>query len=240
VNLLNLGPDEPFGGGEPFADFEPSDPETTGQVMQFRVVAGNPEVPDSSADPALDELELPKPTASFAKKPAVVRALSLNELDSETVLVKERPNGRIVEVADGFPFGPVTALLGTYEPSLGLAYPFEWHDPVTENPALGATEVWELYNLTADAHPIHLHQVQFQVVNRQDLLLEDDPILPDLWERGFKDTVIAYPGQVTRIRARFDLPGLYTWHCHILEHEDNEMMRPYHVGPIPPDLPIEQ
>jgi FtsP/CotA-like multicopper oxidase with cupredoxin domain len=48
---------------------------------------------------------------------------------------------------------------------------------------------------------------------------------PD-WEKGLKDTVLAYPGQITRIQARFDLAGLYVWHCHIVEHEDNEMMRP--------------
>jgi FtsP/CotA-like multicopper oxidase with cupredoxin domain len=64
------------------------------------------------------------------------------------------------------------------------------------------------------------------------------PLPPEEWEEGFKDTVIAYPGQVARIRARFDLPGLYVWHCHILEHEDHEMMRPYLVGPMPPNLPI--
>jgi hypothetical protein len=49
------------------------------------------------------------------------------------------------------------------------------------------------------------------------------------WESGFKDTVLAYPGQITRIKAKFDVSGLYVWHCHILEHEDNEMMRPYQV-----------
>jgi len=53
------------------------------------------------------------------------------------------------------------------------------------------------------------------------------------WERGFKDTVTAYPGEITRVKALFDLPGLYAWHCHIVEHEDNEMMRPYFIGPMP-------
>ena len=85
--------------------------------------------------------------------------------------------------------------------------------------------------------------MQFQVVGREpfgggeatSVAGTNDP-LP--WERGFKDTVIAYPGEITRVKARFDLPGLFVWHCHILEHEDNEMMRPYHVGPIPPDLPV--
>jgi FtsP/CotA-like multicopper oxidase with cupredoxin domain len=54
--------------------------------------------------------------------------------------------------------------------------------------------------------------------------------VPELWETGFKDTVIAYPGEVTRVRAQFPSEGLFVWHCHILEHEDNEMMRPYCVG----------
>ena len=77
-------------------------------------------------------------------------------------------------------------------------------DPVTENPAVGATEVWELYNATADAHPIHIHEVVFEVVDRQDILVFEDqqqvqitpastPTPPEPWETGFKDTVIAYP-----------------------------------------------
>ena len=58
-----------------------------------------------------------------------------------------------------------------------------------------------------------------------------DPRPPEAWESGVKDTVIAYPGEVTRIRARFSNPGQFVWHCHIVEHEDNEMMRPYRIGP---------
>ena len=53
---------------------------------------------------------------------------------------------------------------------------------------------------------------------------------PEPWESGWKDTVISYPGEITRVKAKFDVPGLYVWHCHIVEHEDNEMMRPYFVG----------
>jgi FtsP/CotA-like multicopper oxidase with cupredoxin domain len=108
--------------------------------------------------------------------------------------------------------------------------------------AAGDTEVWEIYNFTADAHPIHIHLVQFQVVDRQALATDAEgmatqpailvglPRPPEVWETGFKDTVIAYPGEVTRVRATFPLNGLFVWHCHILEHEDNEMMRPYCVG----------
>jgi spore coat protein A, manganese oxidase len=107
---------------------------------------------------------------------------------------------------------------------------------------VGETEIWEFYNFTADAHPIHVHQVMFQVINRQPLardeegmtaataMLDGPPFGPEPWETGEKDTVIAFPGQVTRIKARFDIAGLYVWHCHIVEHEDNEMMRRYRVN----------
>jgi bilirubin oxidase len=102
-------------------------------------------------------------------------------------------------------------------------------DPITENPSAGDTEVWELHNFTMDAHPIHVHLVMFQVLSRES---GDGQVRgPEAWETGWKDTVIAYPGEITRIKAKFDLEGLYVWHCHIVEHEDNEMMRPYRVGP---------
>jgi FtsP/CotA-like multicopper oxidase with cupredoxin domain len=107
-----------------------------------------------------------------------------------------------------------------------------WDDPITENPALHATEIWEMYNFTADAHPIHIHEVMFQVLDRERIERGGGRPRrpPEIWETGYKDTVIAYPGEITRVKARFDLPGLYVWHCHIVEHEDNEMMRPYRVG----------
>ncbi|MDH4178486.1 MAG: multicopper oxidase domain-containing protein, partial [Thermoleophilia bacterium] len=117
-----------------------------------------------------------------------------------------------------------------------------------ENPAVGATETWELYNASADAHPIHIHEVAFEVVDRQDIVVDEDdetveiaprsePVPPEPWETGYKDTVIAYPGQVTRVRAQFNTPGQYVWHCHIVEHEDNEMMRPYRIGQEQPGQP---
>jgi FtsP/CotA-like multicopper oxidase with cupredoxin domain len=96
---------------------------------------------------------------------------------------------------------------------------------------LGATEEWSMYNFTEDAHPIHLHLVRFQVVGRT---LLDGTASPNVgvqpWETGYKDTVVAYPGDITTVRANFDIEGLYVWHCHIVEHEDNEMMRPYVVS----------
>jgi FtsP/CotA-like multicopper oxidase with cupredoxin domain len=124
-----------------------------------------------------------------------------------------------------------------------------WADPITENPNVGDTEVWELYNFTADAHPMHVHEVAFEVVNRQALATDEEgmatepaqlvgePRPPEPWENGLKDTVTAYPGEVTRIRAKFNNPGTFVWHCHIVSHEDNEMMRPYRIGPADPNAP---
>ena len=149
-----------------------------------------------------------------------------------------------------------------------------WHGAASEKPQLGATEDWELVNLTFEDHPIHLHLVQFRVLNRQQLdldnylaawtqknpalpltqptvdvdpegYLKDSPIAPTGADTGWKDTVVVPFNTVTRIRVRWApqdatdvAPGKnsfpfdptlgtgYVWHCHMLEHEDNDMMRP--------------
>jgi FtsP/CotA-like multicopper oxidase with cupredoxin domain len=139
--------------------------------------------------------------------------------------------------------GPAEAMLGHVDGGGSPAHEM-WEEPVSDNPQVGDTEVWEFHNFTADAHPMHVHEVAFEVVNRQALVTNEDgetepparlvgdPRPPEIWESGFKDTVIAYPGEVTRIRAKFINPGQFVWHCHIVEHEDNEMMRPYRIGPV--------
>jgi spore coat protein A len=116
-----------------------------------------------------------------------------------------------------------------------------WHMPVTEKPVLDTTEIWELVNLTEDSHPIHLHLVRFQILDRRPIdtfQFQDKgtvhftgPAIPPApTEMGWKDTVRADPGLITRIIIPFEgYAGRYVWHCHILEHEDNEMMRPYEV-----------
>jgi spore coat protein A, manganese oxidase len=118
-----------------------------------------------------------------------------------------------------------------------------WHMPITEKPRLGTTEIWELVNLTDDSHPIHLHLVRFQILSRRrfdqfdfqskgTLRFTGPEQPPEPLESGWKDTVRADPGMVTRILIPFEgFAGRYVWHCHILEHEDNEMMRPYEVLP---------
>jgi FtsP/CotA-like multicopper oxidase with cupredoxin domain len=181
-----------------------------------------------------------------------------------------------------FPSGTPSPLTGQMEGAIA------WHAPTTENPDVNTTEEWEVWNMTGDAHPVHLHLVHFEVIGRQEINFDsntdDDGFVPTgvapagdgaylvpqptvqhnsvpgdpaTYGMGFKivgtglaasygaavpqpagyvenapkDMVTALPGQITRIKATFDKPGRYVWHCHILSHEDHEMMRVLHVGP---------
>jgi FtsP/CotA-like multicopper oxidase with cupredoxin domain len=151
----------------------------------------------------------------------------------------------------------------TGEPEYGSMNGRKYDDArgVQEKPRLGATEDWRLVNLTGDSHPIHLHLIQFQVIDRTPYDAEGykaaldaaraadpnaanpdprpffsgPPVAADPNERGWKDTVRSNPGQVTRIRTKWTLPAgvtapqRYVFHCHILEHEDNSMMRPLEI-----------
>lgn len=223
----------------PFPNGNAPDPQTTGQIMQFTV---------------LNKAVVPPPPP-----PKVLNVLTplkrCNKVRTLTLIVV------------GDPTRPTELLLD------GQA----WHSPVSERPLVGSTEDWQLVNLTQGAHPIHLHLIQFRLVSRQDFLsrlyrtnwlalngpppfdhptevlpvepyLLDGPINPPAHEDGWKDTIQAYPGQVTTIRVRFapqdvkvSKPGVnlfpfdpaakpgYVWHCHVIDHEDNEMMRPYIV-----------
>lgn len=223
----------------PFPNGNAPDPQTTGQIMQFTVL-------DITVVP-------PNPLPKFLnmliplKRPKKVRTLTL--------------------LVAGDPTMPTELLLDGQT----------WNSPVSERPLVGSTEDWQLVNLTSGAHPMHLHLIQFRLVSRQDFLsaqykadwlalngqppfdhptiilpvepyLLDGPIKPPAHEDGWKDTIQAYPGQITTIRVRFapqdavvSEPGInlfpfnpaakpgYVWHCHIIDHEDNEMMRPYTV-----------
>jgi len=157
-------------------------------------------------------------------------------------------------------YGRLMPMLGSAEPVTAVDDSIvngamTWHMPVTENPNLGDTEIWEIFNATGDAHPIHVHLVRFDILDRADFTanlieqpviqhngkpaigfrLENISVLANVRdasaaEAGPKDMVMALPGQVTRIKMTFDKPGRYVWHCHILSHEDHEMMRPIQVG----------
>jgi len=191
----------------PFPNGDAADPRTVGQIMQFRVTRPLAGVDTSDIPPTLRPIERLAPASA-----AAVRDIPMFEhLDADDE--------------------PITVQLE------GL----DFDDPATIFARRGTTEVWRLINTTGDAHPIHLHLVQFQVVSRQrfdtrrysptgppTLIGQSKP--PNANELGWKDTVRANPGEVTTIVARFDdFTGTYPFHCHILEHEDNDMMRPFEV-----------
>ena len=137
----------------------------------------------------------------------------------------------------------LTEILDAKKQSLGVRINGKrYADPATEIVKLGSVETWRFINTTDDTHPMHLHLVQFQVVERQgydmpeytkgNLKLLGKPRKPEANEAGWKDTAIVNPGEVLTIRVRFDgYTGWYVFHCHMLEHEDNDMMRPYQVVP---------
>ena len=278
VIMKNVGGDEPFGG-----DLVTDDPALqvfgeTDRIMAFDVV-------------------LPLDTAVEDVSPSFSYGPSVSATPTRT---------RKVALFEGMDeYGRLQPLLGTAEPatdfagnavnwpntpeysSVGLVGQMEgsiaWHSPTTENPALNATEEWEVWNVTGDAHPVHLHLVHFEILGRDEIKwdsnADEDGFIPagsvpandgtyvvsqptvqhnsvagdpTTYGKGFrivnptkggsvakpaeyvenapKDMVTALPGQVTRIKATFDKPGRYVWHCHILSHEDHEMMRVMHVG----------
>lgn len=200
------------------------DPRTTGQLMAFKVTKPLADGGDTSSLPGTLR---PEPIAPLVQTGAT-RQLVLTEMEDH--------------------YGRLLPQLGTVADGSLM-----WDDPITENPQLGDVEVWEIYNTTMDTHPIHLHLVSFQILSRQKFTADQDPVTgaltnirllgqptpPDANEAGWKDTVRMNPGEVTRIIARFDREGLYVWHCHILSHEDHEMMRPFYVGIMPPDGDME-
>jgi len=288
VIMKNIGGDAPFGGDIP----GPEDFECTDRIMAFDVILDLGELSDvenvSPADTDLGPDPFPViPTPTRTRKVALFEGMD--------------------------EFGRLQPLLGTAEPATDYQDPpqpinwpdlpvyssvgligqmggsIAWHSPTTENPSLGSTEEWEIYNVTGDAHPVHLHLVHFEIIGRDEIKwdknADDDGFLPDndpsnafgdgtyvlpqptvqhnsvagdpaTYGQGFKivnaikgdptappqvpdayvenapkDMVTALPGQVTRIKMTFDKPGRYVWHCHILSHEDHEMMRVLHVGP---------
>jgi FtsP/CotA-like multicopper oxidase with cupredoxin domain len=265
----------------PFPGGAPANANTTGRVLQFRV-NWNSGGTDNSFNPATTPqvrttqmVRLSPPLAS----PQLRRLLTLNEVMG--------PGGPLEVLVNNTKYDgtyngtPISGSTPYTSPAGGNSTYY------TELPAEGTTEQWEIVNLTADAHPIHLHLVQFQLLDRQNfdlkqynaaynalfqgglyiggfgpplnyntgnpLALGGNPEVPRFTgaavpplpqEAGWKDTVVMYPGQVTRILVRwaptdkvaadpfpFDPDGGhgYVWHCHIIDHEDNEMMRPTQV-----------
>jgi FtsP/CotA-like multicopper oxidase with cupredoxin domain len=233
VQMGNTAPDSPF-GGFPIDPVDAPDPDSTAQVMRFNLTLKDDD-PDASTP--VESLIMPGISPIVQN---VTRQLSLHEEESSLVTTVE--DGEVVPVA------PMAATLGVFDETSDMFQPLLWSDPIWINPTLGNTELWEVNNFTEDAHPVHLHLVQFQIKERATIdgsvIDRDGDGLADCAapcveanESGRKDTVIAYPGEVTKVVAKFDIAGLYVWHCHILEHEDNEMMLPFCVGKAGMDCP---
>jgi spore coat protein A len=251
VILYNDAP-APFPGGDPVNDYFPGSPgnptqpqpgfgPNTRQILRFKVVpATSKDAPlritgDTDLTPDLTPFLVPPGTAVqggvLHLPPGVpVRQLTLNE------------------TFDGY--GRLIQLLGTnvaVNGGFGRAY----EDPATETPTAGSTEVWQIANLTGDTHPIHFHLVNVQVLGRQPFNADTYNGTPSYTgpargpgktELGWKETVRMNPGEVTTVIMKFDLPAApphvtvpssprtggneYVWHCHILEHEEHDMMRP--------------
>eukprot|EP00933_Yihiella_yeosuensis_P040033 TRINITY_DN3424_c0_g3_i1.p1 TRINITY_DN3424_c0_g3~~TRINITY_DN3424_c0_g3_i1.p1 ORF type:complete len:985 (+),score=166.40 TRINITY_DN3424_c0_g3_i1:88-2955(+) len=169
--------------------------------------------------------------------------VSGNVLDSSTSKCISK-NGPQTE-RGSLPFGPTAAFVGLdgrrqHDGQEFTLKPRHWGEKIGLVPVLNVVEEWEIYGRTRHVHPVHIHLARFQVINRQFFdqqghLIEGEEG-PNLNELGLKDTILVYPGQVTRIRLRFEKPGLYVWHCHLLEHEDNEMMLPFCVKDPNKDL----
>lgn len=318
-------------GRTPFPKGSPPNGATLGRIIQFRV---NPKIAnfvDNSYNPAIGGAirsgtqviqRLVNPASGTLNANVTVaknRQLTLNEVIGmggplEILVNNTKWNGKR-------PIAPVPpATMPSFEPISGFSSD-GIGNYLSELPAEGTTEVWEIINLTADAHPIHLHLIQFQILNRQNFnvsnynkayamvfpagydfttgittlggvllpaygppmtytspgttspitqapivggnpdvkpYLQGKAVPPDANEAGWKDTAVMYPGQVTRIAVRFSPtdtapgtvahypfvpnppnPGVsagtysnydFVWHCHIVDHEDNEMMRPYQVN----------
>ena len=281
-------------GRTPYPKGGPPNGSTLGRIIQLRVQGGA--VADSSYNPATGGTL----RGGTGQGPAIVRLVnSATGTVGTGVTVNKTRQLSLNEVIGAG--GPLEILVNNTKWNglnevTGLPIPGGVDDGignfVTERPQEGQTEVWEIVNLTADAHPIHLHLVQFQLMNRQNYNVNKyskaygaafpggayipasgpplnyltgntralggnpdivpflqgmaSPPLPQ--EAGWKDTVVMYPGQVTRIVVRwaptdlaattsaanaffaFDPSGSdYVWHCHIIDHEDNEMMRPTRV-----------
>src|SRR5690348_11533377 len=218
-------------------------------VMRFRVVPGPVTRQTIPAELATD-YRPPAPDA-LAGAPRRTIALVERELDGEPSMLTMRE----LAIADDDHAGPVITVTDGEQTTRYRIAAAHFEDATTFFPVLGRYEVWQLINLTGDTHPIHVHLDPFQILSRcpiryqipdhgiEDLAitasvtLERDPDdelghTIDDNERGLKDTVRVNPHEITEIAVRFTAySGRYMYHCHILEHEDRDMMRPFVTMP---------
>lgn len=262
-------------GATPFPFGAPTVPNGmgAGTVMQFNV-----RLPIDSATAALGLSPLSRTRVTRLKTNLVLRGLDAKTPRLPTV--RRLPAGiktRRILLAEGADqFGRIMPLLGSFqlpgdppyahyagETNLGT---LGFTQLPSETPAAGSTEVWEFWNNTVDAHPIHMHLVRFRILEREPfgpsagapvdpetgapamsevkpmidgwtgerlipewVQLSGRPLRAPVDEQGWKDTVLCYPGEVARVLVSFDRPGKYVYHCHILAHEEHDMMRWYEV-----------
>jgi spore coat protein A, manganese oxidase len=265
VNLLNVGPKfDPFQGVRDdgslvFGTESAGANDPVGNIMQFVV------------DTAIKPFDAKVEDGTVLVKDFEYLMQDANDDHVADLATSVRKVGLFEGVDE---YDRVTPMLGKAEAgtvitdkmSDGDFGPLRWDAPTTEKPLLGSTEQWDIFNFTADSHPMHLHLTQFQVVEKREIFFQDgdgdgipddNPIngegisykslnegplnyeVADIWigekvelrpeEKGWQDTVEVDPHQMMAIVATFDKAGDYVWHCHILSHEDNEMMRPYEV-----------
>ena len=245
--LFNNAPG-PFPGGNPIFDYYPGNLSTpistpgfgpnTRTLLKVRVVAPTVNV------------TMPTVAALNAVLPAAMEPPLVNQVPGVPTNAPVGVTVRQLTLNEGFDdYGRLGQFLGTNVPTNPGFFGREYLDPATEVVNAGAIEVWEIANLTLDAHPIHFHLVNVQILWRRPfnvLAYNGTPaytgprVAPDNNELGFKETVRMNPGEVTAVIMKFDLPVVpftvppsprtggneYVWHCHILEHEEHDMMRP--------------
>jgi spore coat protein A len=197
-------------------------------VIDFRDRPNDRIVLENDGLPVMQFRVSERPTSDPSLLPQALRSVSrLNEAEATQTRVHA--------------LGEVDDMLA--RPMRMLLNGTRWHEPVTERPRIDTTEIWSFANMTEESHPIHLHLVRFQILDRRNfdlfnyqsrkrIVFTGPPLPPDPGEIGWKDTVRADPGMITRIIVRFEgYTGRYMWHCHLLEHGDNEMMRPFDIVP---------
>jgi len=215
------------------------------QVLRFRVV-GEAKVRRPIPRELVTDYELPAAEAlARARRRAI--ALVEHEREDEPSMLTMRELA-VATDADG---GPRVSVIDGGETTRYRVVAAHFEDMTTFFPMLGEYEVWQLINLTGDTHPIHLHLDPFQILARHPIRYEipedgigdrglaatitlgrdpDDELdhAIDENERGLKDTIRVNPNEIVEIAVRFTtFSGRYMYHCHILEHEDRDMMRPF-------------
>lgn len=259
VILYNDAP-APFPVGDPINDYFPGAPgnptqptpgfgPNTRTIMRFNVV------PATGQD---DPLVISGSDLTAGLDPFLVPP-GVSVQNGAVVLPKGTPTRQLTLNETFDQYGRLIQLLGTNAATGPGLFGRSYEDPATETPRAGATEAWQIANLTGDTHPIHFHLVNVQVLARQPFNVKQyngtptytgAATAPDPTEQGWKETVRMNPGEVTTVIMKFTLPTIpnvvvptspnsnlgvsgyeYVWHCHILEHEEHDMMRPLVVIP---------